>query len=472
MRSFRLDATQEMNMKSIHCLAATLSMIGSASTQVLWRELQPATRPPVLSVWTQERLVYDAARDRVVMVRMQASRPVFETWEWDGTDWANVQTATVPLPRIDATLTYDGARNRVVMFGGQGSVSPALADTWTYDGSDWTLAATSGPAPRKGAGMAFDSRRGDVIMFGGVTPGVGTFHTDTWAWNGASWRQIQPGTTPAARILPGMAFDSRREEILMFGGSVLGASLGDTWIWDGVDWRQLSPAISPPARTEPTMCYDAARDRIVLYGGLLACCPTVFRDTWEWDGAAWLQRLPTGMPRSQWSTATTYDPVRNRIVLFGGVNGLNFPNENATWVLEPVSPGAVRALGQGCAGGSGVPSVALATPRLPYLGDTFDLAFGNLPSGPTYGFAVLGDALAAPIGLAQVGLPGCALFTSQWATLGAFTATGSWQAELPVPSSMAWLGARVGIQAFTLDPAANRIGIVPGDAVTAVVGAK
>lgn len=66
---------------------------------------------------------------------------------------------------------------------------------------------------------------------------------DTWLWNGASWREIG-GQSPPARYAHGMAFDSRRGVVVMYGGAKMTtdrqtAHLEDMWQWDGSSWMKV-----------------------------------------------------------------------------------------------------------------------------------------------------------------------------------------------------------------------------------------
>ena len=53
-----------------------------------------------------------------------------DTWEWNGTDWKQLQPGPPPAKRESQGMTFDPAVHRIVMFGGQvnGSV---VNDTWT-----------------------------------------------------------------------------------------------------------------------------------------------------------------------------------------------------------------------------------------------------------------------------------------------------------------------------------------------------
>src|SRR5204862_106543 len=80
--------------------------------------------------------------------------------------------------------------------------------------------------------------------------------------------------------------DTARRRVVVFGGySNNGGVRNDTWEWDGTTWQQASPATSPPKREGAGMAYDAARKRVVLFGGRTGA--TLFADTWEWDGTTW-----------------------------------------------------------------------------------------------------------------------------------------------------------------------------------------
>src|SRR6266496_225453 len=62
---------------------------------------------------------------------------------------------------------------------------------------------------------------------------------------------------PPARAGMGMAYDAAQEQVVLFGGvdCSLGNEFNDTWVWDGTTWTQVFPASSPSAR-ESDMTYD------------------------------------------------------------------------------------------------------------------------------------------------------------------------------------------------------------------------
>ncbi len=81
-----------------------------------------------------------------------------------------------------------------------------------------------------------------------------------------------------------MAFDPVNRTVLLFGG-LDGAlrGLSDTWSWDGSAWTQLDVS-GPTPRGHHAMAGDPVRKRVVLFGGSVQ---SNLGDTWEWDGEQW-----------------------------------------------------------------------------------------------------------------------------------------------------------------------------------------
>jgi hypothetical protein len=95
------------------------------------------------------------------------------------------------------------------------------------------------PFPLNGGnyGLAYDSRRNVYVVFGG-SPVWDTYVPETWEWDGREWRNRRLSTSPSARSNHDMSFDSRRGVIVLFGGHQRGGNLNDTWEYDGSAWTQ------------------------------------------------------------------------------------------------------------------------------------------------------------------------------------------------------------------------------------------
>ena len=133
--------------------------------------------------------------------------------------------------------------------------------------------------------------------------------------------------------------------MVLFGGSV-GTELDETWEHDGNQWIPKFPMLKPEARSLHTMAYDPLRRRIVVFGGMGSGGLTnPLYDTWTWDGTEWTQ-IPVYGPSGRTNPAMVWDDSIGRLVLFGG-NAATLQPLNDTWlwngtawltVYPPVSP--------------------------------------------------------------------------------------------------------------------------------------
>lgn len=387
------------------------------------------TTPVAPSPRAGAKMTFDAARGRMVLVGGSGlAGPGLGTWEFDGTTWTASPAVTPSSPTVLDAIAFDAARSLVVGFRPAGFGS----ETWQYDGATWTLtgsapglvvaAATrhngpgitalidttvstaaawdfdgatwspsaSGaitsygilvhdaaasrllcvdgennvleigaastrflmPPVRHSAGLAFDSSRGCAVLFGGsllagMQTGVG--YQDTWELRGGTWTQVFPGTNPGGRWGHAMAYDSRRARSVLVGGSGPGPGPGpfaDTWAFDGTNWTMISAA-GPSARSGHAMVYDPVRDRIVLFGGVLPG-PVTVSDTWEFDGTTWTHVVTATTPTNAGLDAPrmTFDSRRGVAVLVdAGSIMWEFDGSDWSMVVTPTNPRIVGGLG-------------------------------------------------------------------------------------------------------------------------------
>jgi hypothetical protein len=138
--------------------------------------------------------------------------------------WSQLSPSVGPPALRDAAAAYDGANRTVVVFGGARSDGTLSDQTWVWNGSTWSHADVYGamPAPRQRASMAFDPALNQLILFGGAGAG-GRLYDDTWAWNGASWNEIDAGPGPGGREGAALAADTAGH-LVLFGGYGTSAS--------------------------------------------------------------------------------------------------------------------------------------------------------------------------------------------------------------------------------------------------------
>jgi hypothetical protein len=401
--------------------------------------------------------------------------------------WADRTGALTVAPsyRRAGAMAFDGTTNRLILYGG---VSPApaqvLGETWAFNGTWTQLNPPGGALPRWGHRLVRNTAQNRLITFGGRSPTISGLANDTYAWTGTAWTLVPSPTAPAARFRYGLAYDTRRNRVVLFGGRGLTTVLGDTWEFDGIAWTEVVTPTSPPPREDMVMAYDPALARTVMFGGYDPDTDTIRGDTWEWSGVNWQEIPITGGPSARFRSAGVFDSIRQRLVMYGGFDGTNVLQETweyvgGTWTLVPAlgsalatemyaaydsqrrktvtfggvgaafsnetweftggTAGALGTFGDGCP-----TSVGIATPTTAAVaktGQTYTIDWVNLPVTTTavavgYGVSnVLAfGSIPLPIDLAIIGYAGCNLLVSPDAVNTVPAAGGVASSSLVIPN--------------------------------------
>lgn len=281
---------------------------------------------------------------------------VNDTWFFDAAGWSQANPSTSPSPRTGAVAIDDPVAHQPLLWGGEltSSAGPApgvaFNEAWTFDGSAWTPIVAARPAPRISHALAFDLRTGQSVLFGGFDPSAGLIYGDTWLRDGDRWTAVSPGAgpTPPARYGHALAYDSRRGQVVLFGGGDASHLLNDTWVFDGRAWTEIAVPNPPSPRFEHAMVYDPVRDRVVLFGGWNG--GFYFSDTWEFDGRTWTQVQTARSPTGRHAHGLAYDARRARTVLVGGSGLLGDLGDqwefDGSWTLVSARPASANQFTQ------------------------------------------------------------------------------------------------------------------------------
>lgn len=109
-------------------------------------------------------------------------------------------------------------------------------------------------------------------------------------------------------------------------------SLGETeW-----DWVQILTQDTPSPRDNFAMAYDPVRKRVVIFGGLGTLDPHIRNnETWEYYDSNWHQIITPNSPAPLEQATMEYMPSMGGMILFGGANG-STPSTtfNDTWFYD------------------------------------------------------------------------------------------------------------------------------------------
>jgi hypothetical protein len=313
-----------------------LSLAGAPA----WSSAASSPRPSLRDFHT---MAWDPPRSRMVLIGGNNSGGAQrDVWTLDPSTrgWSDVTpggAASWPPARLGTFAPYDPPGDRLVLFGGYSGA--LLNDTWALGlgGAEpvWTPLAQAGPrpSPRVWHGEVYDPVRRRLLVIGGLDPSGG-YLNDVWqldlSSNAAQWSQVAvQGTPPAAREFQGALYDPLRDRVLVFGGFGYEVHFNDTWSLElsgTPTWQELSPAGPKPApRRAMSMVYDPVGDRMLVFGGYDQV--DFMNDLWvlKLGGPPVWQRLqavgPLAAPR--FGASATYDPVRRQLFVFGGYNGMS-----------------------------------------------------------------------------------------------------------------------------------------------------
>lgn len=252
------------------------------------------------------RAVFDPLRDRLIVFGGYDGSYYNDLWQLSFATspptWsALVAAGPAPVPRAGHAMVYDANGDRVIVFGGHDGVTPGTLrrnDVWELSLSGapaWSPIVPQGvaPAARSSHSAVYDGANDRMIVFGGTSGSeVQSYLNDTWQLDldgTPSWSEIAQSRRPPRREEQVLDFDAARERLVMHGGYDAFQYLSDTWVldlagvsrWDPV--RTLSDA-APSARWGHVGVHDPVHDRLVVFGGYGA---GYLGDTWafEWSSS-------------------------------------------------------------------------------------------------------------------------------------------------------------------------------------------
>jgi hypothetical protein len=258
--------------------------------------------------------------------------------------WTQLNPAASPRERIDHAAIYDPVGHRMVVFGGLDNVryqeTEDSHELWTYSpgANAWTEILALGSQPERGlrATMSADPVGQRMIVTGGnvydriysnQAHGKSTTGEELWHPFGAT------GSPPSGRAGHSTIVDVANERLVLFGGQTEGGTniypvySNEVWVASvgpNPVWALLTPAGIPPApRSDHSAIYDPVNQRMIVFGGVDNGGSK--SECWELSLGAnptWTQLVSNGFVASPRHAHTAvYDAHRQRMIVYAGASG-------------------------------------------------------------------------------------------------------------------------------------------------------
>ena len=83
----------------------------------------------------------------------------------------------------------------------------------------------------------------------------------------------------------------------------------------------MESAVKPPGRNFQAMAYDSKADRVILWGGDTGGVSDNSVWAFDYNSQTWEERKTGAGPSNRWLHQMSYDPVTDRTILYGGYTG-------------------------------------------------------------------------------------------------------------------------------------------------------
>ena len=284
------------------------------------------------------------------------------TFLWDGQTRTEATPSLVPPGRFGHRLVTDPVTGRVVLLGGSTYSGPGQSDVYEWDGSNWQSAPAMNAQRIEHAAAPHGS---ELLVYGGISAftlgqtlldldrRIGSTFTATSFTSAGPLAAYDVARLRAVSVSGNrtLEFDGYRwvdtgitapwnlRSLGWHGGTariVAVDAFGGTFTYDGTAWTTATPAGATAAAVGAAMSYDPLRDRLVMFGGQVG--PVGSNETWEWDGTAWTQRVPLTVPPASTAPAMCWRGLVGRTFLVSNGGAPTFEWDGVDWIPGPDAP--------------------------------------------------------------------------------------------------------------------------------------
>lgn len=268
-------------------------------------------------------VVYDGPRDR--LVGLTIANQIATVALGASPAWGSLTASGMAPPNLVGPVVHDALREQLLLVRGDMSVwalSLSGAPAWSQLSN-----GAGGPSPRTGYTVVRDAKRDRLLLFGSTT------EDDLWQFDLTSetWRRLNPGTVPNVTAYDHTCTRAPSLDAALLFGPLSPAGIPENAVLryplDGLHGFSILPTtgIAPAARSKHAAAFDPVRNRLLVFGGdarmgtQTATLPDVH--ALSLDGPfAWSTLPLSGGPGGRSKPLMQYDAAGDRLLVFGGTS--------------------------------------------------------------------------------------------------------------------------------------------------------
>ncbi len=264
------------------------------------------------------RLAYDRVSEHVYLFGGAAGEAVSNImWRLDGDEWVTVCEDCLGLyeKRYRSGFAADG---EFFVFGGVSDAAGGDQHAEVYTsptGAKWDFFPTSPmPSPRDQASLV--PFHGKIYQVGGYGAGKAKDDADSLETN--RWTPETDNAVNMGGAGQSVTVDSDHDRILALQDNSGNGAADGLYAYDGSVWDAVCSACTGVKRSDASLLHIPGADVTLIIGGNVQGSPT--NETWSAQGGGAFATLdePGTLP-SRASTGVAFDPIRDRVILYGGV---------------------------------------------------------------------------------------------------------------------------------------------------------
>lgn len=261
-----------------------------------------------------------------------------------------VLTGVASPVRFLTTAVWDPEAGRVLLYAGYDRTVRSELYSFDPETNHFELISADGPPGRFAHTAIWNPDSSEMIIHGGASESGKGVRSDTWAYRPAdrTWRLLSTSGPP--RVHAAAVWDTEAHQMLLFAGTPGSYQDRDDGLWSfdpiSAEWMKLSTSNGPPPRYNHSATWDPVRNRMLVFGGWTGFhTDPNYDDLWAYapEEGIWTRlatTTPGSRPLGRLRHSAVWNTQSDSLWIFAGLGGgrlddlWSYSPDTDRWELE------------------------------------------------------------------------------------------------------------------------------------------